>query len=388
MAVLFTGCIGRSCYAPGLLDLIELGIHFQQLLFGEGDIPHSQHSGEPQDGEAADHLHHIGNHVRVLALLLFLTVGFGGGSAHLLCEGQKQPRKPELAPEGFGNLAQLAVEAVATLDLGDVEPVENRALLPEDIVGVHGVHLADDAFIPQAARNSFQLRFTAVGHIKIEEMILRRFFAQADTIGEQLHLGKIGIDSDFGHILHPVDVALAAEVDHVGILSAIHGDLVGKTPDHDGGVVIALGDQFLHLADGVAVGIGHVAGDVGDLRPDHHAALVAEVIEILVVLVVGQTDGVGTHLTDEIHILQMVLLQQGITDSPPILMTADTPQGILPSVQNKAPLRMNLKAAAAKPGGDSVQRFAVSQNHGFGGVELPVHPVPQGVRMHADGICE
>jgi hypothetical protein len=32
MAVLFTGCIGRSFHAPGLLDLIELGIHFQQLL--------------------------------------------------------------------------------------------------------------------------------------------------------------------------------------------------------------------------------------------------------------------------------------------------------------------------------------------------------------------
>ncbi len=45
--------------------------------------------------------------------------------------------------------------------------------------------------------------------------------------------------------------------------------------------------------------VGHVLTDVGDLGPNNHADLVAQIIEVLVVLIMSQADGVGTDLFDQ-----------------------------------------------------------------------------------------
>ena len=81
-------------------------------------------------------------------------------------------------------------------------------------------------------------------------------------------------------------------IQHICLVLGGDGDLVGNAPADDAGVVVVLVDELLHLADGVGAAIGQVLGDVGDLSPDHHAVLVTEVVEVLVVLVVGQSDGV------------------------------------------------------------------------------------------------
>ena len=49
-------------------------------------------------------------------------------------------------------------------------------------------------------------------------MIGGGLLAQGYAVGEKLHFGQVGIDGDLGHILHPVDIALAAQM-HEGIIA-------------------------------------------------------------------------------------------------------------------------------------------------------------------------
>ena len=76
-------------------------------------------------------------------------------------------------------------------------------------------------------------------------------------------------------------------------------DLVGQAPHSNAGVVVILEDQLFHLGQGVGTAVFHVHGDVGDLCPDDKALFVAQVIEMLCVLIVGQPDGVGPDLQNE-----------------------------------------------------------------------------------------
>ena len=105
-------------------------------------------------------------------------------------------------------------------------------------------------------------------------------------------------------------------------------NLVAETPDHDGCVVVVLNDQLLHLGDGVLAAAGHMLGDVGDLRPDDQTLFVTQIVEILIVLVVSQTDGGCTDLHDEVDVLLMMLGEQGVTHAPSVLMAGHTAQGV------------------------------------------------------------
>ena len=111
---------------------------------------------------------------------------------------------------------------------------------------------------------------------------------------------------------------------HQLIGDAANEDFIGNTPEADRRMIIILGDQLLHLADAVLVGrrvrIHHA--DEGDLRPDNEAQLVAGVIEILGVLIVSQTDGVGSQLLDELCILVMILPGKSIALIKTVLVTA------------------------------------------------------------------
>ena len=117
-------------------------------------------------------------------------------------------------------------------------------------------------------------------------------------------------------------------VQHVfGVLGG-DGDLVGKPPGDDAGVVVVLDDQLFHLIDGVLPAARHMLGDVGYLRPDDHAVSVTQVVEVLIVLVVGQTDGVGTDLPDQRHVLIVVRPGQGVADALAVLVAGNTVEGI------------------------------------------------------------
>ena len=153
---------------------------------------------------------------------------------------------------------------------------------------------------------------------------------------------------------------------HIGILGAVHSYLIGKSPHADGRMVIALGDKLFHLVMGVDIGLGHMAGNIGNFRPYDHTTLIAEVIEILIVLIMGKADGGGAHFADKLHILLMMLGKESISDFPAVLMAAHTAQRILPSVKDKASLRVDFKASAAEAGTDIVKHCPAAEHKSLG----------------------
>ena len=131
-------------------------------------------------------------------------------------------------------------------------------------------------------------------------------------------------------------------------------DLVGQPPHRNTGMVIVLDDEFFHLGERVGAAIGHVHGDVGDLRPDHQTVFITQVIEFLCVLIVGQTQGVGAQLFDDVHIPAMVLYRQGVALALHILMAGHAPQRITAAVEQESFLGIDVKPAAAEPGLDLI----------------------------------
>ena len=167
-------------------------------------------------------------------------------------------------------------------------------------------------------------------------------------------------------------------VAHVAVVLRRDRDLVRDAPADDAGVVVVLDDQLLHLADRVFTAIGHVLGNVGDLSPDDHAGLIAEVVEVLVVLVVRQTDRVRAQLLNELHILVVHLARDGIAQTLAILMAGDAVQRIRAAIEEEAPLGVNREAAHAEVLAYLVLYLAVQHEAHRAGVEIRVaDAVPQ-----------
>ena len=143
-------------------------------------------------------------------------------------------------------------------------------------------------------------------------------------------------------------------------------------------MVVVLVDELLHLADGVGAAIGQVLGDVGDLSPDHHAVLIAQVVEVLVVLVMGQPDGVGTQLPDEGHILIVHLAGDGVAHTLAVLMAGDAVERVRASIEEEAFLGVYPEAPDAHAGGNGVHHFPALLEFHHAGVEVGVlHAVPE-----------
>ena len=143
-------------------------------------------------------------------------------------------------------------------------------------------------------------------------------------------------------------------------------------------MVVVLVDELLHLADGVGAAIGQVLGDVGDLSPDHHAVLVTEVVEVLVVLVVGQPDGVCTQLPDEGHILIVHLTGDGVAHTLAVLMAGDAVERIGTAIEEEAVPGVHREGAQTHAGGNFVHHGAVATQTDDTGVEVGVlHAVPE-----------
>ena len=131
-------------------------------------------------------------------------------------------------------------------------------------------------------------------------------------------------------------------------------DLVGEPPHRDAGMVVILHDQFGHLGEGVFPPIVHVHRDIGDLGPNDKTVFIAEVVEILSVLVVGQTQRVGPQFLDDGHILLHYGGGQRGAGALAVLMAGDPAQRIAAAVEQKTFLRVDLKFPAAEPGADRV----------------------------------
>ena len=141
---------------------------------------------------------------------------------------------------------------------------------------------------------------------------------------------------------------------HIVVHAAGSRNLVGKPPADDGRVVVILGDKLLHLGKRVGAGFGHMLGNIGDLRPCHKTVFVAQVIEILRVLVVRQAHRVGTHVADDLHILLMLGRGEGIAKPCAVLMARRSDQTDGFTVEPKAAVGAELDFAAAEPHGHGV----------------------------------
>ena len=126
-------------------------------------------------------------------------------------------------------------------------------------------------------------------------------------------------------------------VEHSLALAA-DADFIGNAPEADGGVVVVLQNQLPHLTEQVFVGgrVGNVQANKGNLRPYNHSLAVAKLVEKRVVLVVRQTDRVGTDFTNHRHIFQMFLLGDAPAHILTVLVTADAVQRIRPPVEEKS----------------------------------------------------
>ena len=186
-----------------------------------------------------------------------------------------------------------------------------------------------------------------------------------------------GGEAVFVHFMHQV-VEHVVVVQHVLFVLGGNSDFIADAPAHDGGMVIVLNDQLLHLADGVFPALGHMLGNVRDFRPYHHAALVAQVIEVLIVLVVGQTDGVGPDLADQIHVLFVHFLRQRVAHAFPVLVPGNAAQGIGFAVQIETGLWMIVEIPHTEAALDFVHGFPVHRQGGDGGIQVGAfQAVPQ-----------
>ena len=172
--------------------------------------------------------------------------------------------------------------------------------------------------------------FLHLAHVPAEVVVIAEHIGDVDMFG--IHRDH----ADLGHRGQAAGVqALAQGVELAEVLVERFGlaadrDLVGNAPEADGGVVVVLGDQLGHLADCVVVrGLAGVElADERDLGPDDHARLVGQLIEIRVVLVVGQADRVGANLLDQGHVLLMLLAGDGPAHVKAVLVAGDAVQRV------------------------------------------------------------
>ena len=143
------------------------------------------------------------------------------------------------------------------------------------------------------------------------------------------------------------------------------GDLVGKPPYGDAGMIIILR---------VFPAVFHVHGDIGNLRPHHNAVFIAQIVEFLGMLVMGQAQGVGPDFPDDGHIRRVVCIGQGVALTLQILVTADATQGVAAPIEEKALLRIDTVFPTPETGAD----FIAAVQGGCGRIQIGIiQAIPQ-----------
>ena len=211
-------------------------------------------------------------------------------------------------------------------------------------------------------------------------------------IGDVVHgtlgrgVGNMGDGSQAGRVkLLDQLLQVVVTIDQL-LTDAADEDLIGDAPEHDGGVVVVLNDQLLHLLTAMLMGsvTGLEYADEGNLSPDGEAQLVAGIVEVLTVLIVGQTNRVGAQILDDLRVLIMILSGQGIALVQAVLMAGNAAQRGSHTVDGEAAVRSDRKAAhtgieddlviglvaAVQAGGDGVEvRFVHAPQHGLGDMQ-------------------
>lgn len=138
-------------------------------------------------------------------------------------------------------------------------------------------------------------------------------------------------------------------------------------------MVIILRDELAELREDVLVPFFELHRDIGNFRPDDDARLVAEGIEVVVVLIVGKTHGVGAQLADEGKVLFVLSARDSVAHVLTVLMAGDAAQGIALSVEEKAPFGVDMEGAEAKTRRKGIEKFAFGREKvGFEGIEVRI----------------
>ena len=103
-----------------------------------------------------------------------------------------------------------------------------------------------------------------------------------------------------------------------------------------------LTDQFAKLTLRILCLITGDTVHKRNLGPDNQPQGVATGIQVIRLLIMGKTDGGGTHIHDLCQVEVVVLILQGTSQAPPVLVTADSIHRIFLSVQIKTFTGYNL----------------------------------------------
>lgn len=147
-------------------------------------------------------------------------------------------------------------------------------------------------------------------------------------------------------------------------------------------MMVVLHDEFGHLADGVRASGRHVAGDIRDFGPYDDAVPVAQIIEVLVVLIVGESYRVRTHLADQRHILVVLAIAQCVADAGAVLMACDGVERVGASVEYEPAAWIDTECAHAERYGHLVHDGAVAARRV--GVMIMVTAVDVAVTLDAN----
>ena len=166
---------------------------------------------------------------------------------------------------------------------------------------------------------------------------------------------------------------------HQLLRDAADEDLVGDAPEHDGGVVVVLDDEFLHLLHDMLVSALALLEDAdeGDLSPNGETDLIASIVKVLTVLVVCQTDGVGAQFLDEHGVIIVLLGGQSVALEHAVLMAGNTAQRGGHAVDGEALVGSDLEGTDADVGGDLVHFLVVALQGGDNGVQVGLVHAPQ-----------
>ena len=174
---------------------------------------------------------------------------------------------------------------------------------------------------------------------------------------------------------------------HQLLRDAADQDLVGDAPEHDGGVVVVLDDELLHLLHDVGVCALALLEDAdeGDLSPDGETDLVAGIVEVLAVLIVCQTDGVGAQLLDEHGVLIVLFGGQRVALEHAVLMAGNAAQRGGHTVDGEAFVGRDLEGTDTDVGVDLIDGLVVALQGRSDGVQVGLVHAPQLCVGHVDG---
>ena len=101
-------------------------------------------------------------------------------------------------------------------------------------------------------------------------------------------------------------------------------DFVLDAPAEYRRVVVVLLDELDELLLRVFIALGAETGDNRYFCPDEQSALVSEIIEIAVLLIVGEAHRIRADIEDYLDILRVLLLGYGIAHVLSVLVAGDT----------------------------------------------------------------